>query len=401
MFLLLLLLCLPGVAQGAMVASPLVRTGFRQFSQRATRLQFLQRTLKGRGSILGDVFTNKQSSDGSKMKHRGWVDAVSEDNEEEESGRAGGDGTIHYGAIGGGARRYLPERLQDTATTRMATLRRQTQEHPRSISLLKNGLGVVEEALGGFVAGYIVAGVTDLSRMTYRGLREIVTSLTKTPDLSTTVTPRAVTSVNELLPYPELTQCTQQALRSHARCVQWATEWGKISAVFGACRFLCQTLREHPPSSWTRLPLSLSASMSQAHRKDTYRDADAWDSVSGSALAGAILAAVSTLKARTEPSLYDRLTWVPGPTVRSALLYGGVMLLLHPQLWRQCAEALQLAPPYYSSTTISGTSRGMLKEIAAATIQENNEFLVMRELSAREHRYLQAKPWYDHIGLLE
>lgn len=367
------------VIASAIVSSPLARTGFRQFSQRATRLQFLQKTIKGRGSILGDVFTNKQSSGGKKKKRKREIQFDTDDDNIIREG----DSNEYYGPIGGGARMYLPERLQHYHDSQAISFLRQCQ---KSLSFLVPALGIVEEAVGGYVAGYICGAVTILSKISYRGIRDIFSSTSQ----AAATTSRTVTaSANDLLPYPVLTKYSQDLLQSHARCIQWAVEWGKISAVFGTCRLVCHVLREHPPSSWkdTYYRATFSTKEDESfynyHHDEPYRDTDAWDSVSGSALAGAVLAGASTFQTRTETNLYVRWTWIPGPAVRSALLYGGVMLLLHPQLWKPCFEALQLVPPKSKATT----------DTSMQTFLGRNGFFVVPE-----HR---PGPWYDRIGLLE
>lgn len=105
---------------------------------------------------------------------------------------------------------------------------------------------------------------------------------------------KTATTTGHVLPYPSLVRHSRQSLHMHRTSLNFGKEWAQMSAVFGASRVLVQTLR---------------------------RQEDEWNTVLGSALAGAVFA--SRQQARRLP---------PVAMGRGALLYGGTMLLLNPTL---------------------------------------------------------------------
>ena len=196
--------------------------------------------------------------------------------------------------------------------------------------------------MSGFLGGYLLGAATDSTRRVYFGLRKSFAA----------TAPTYTSSVSfNLLPYPGLTKFSQQSLQFHAHNLSWAREWAKISAVFGACRVLVKTIRH-----------------------DTE---DAWNSVFGSAMAGAILAGYPAKTMSTAPSLI----------ARGALLYGGTMFLLHPDLWKQGMETCWLTPP-------------RVVKRARRPIPVLDEFpMDVQEQHQQYQQHLPQKdlPWYDTI----
>lgn len=244
--------------------SAAVNSGFRGFSQRATRLQCkLQKNYSLR-AIVGDVYTNN----------------------------------------GDGEEVILPRRVN---------------VRPLVSSITTVAANAAGEAMEAFVGGYVLGAFTGCSRRLYLGVKHY--------SLPAAVCP-------QVLPYPFLTRFSQQSLQFHAHNLAWGTEWAKISAVFATCRSITKIAR---------------------HNQE-----DAWNSVVGSAMAGAVLGIQAKGK--------RNLTVLPKAATRGALLYGGTMLLLHPGLWRQ----------------------GM--EMCSLTNTRGNHGLVLEQ---------QAEPWYNQISWIE
>ena len=125
-------------------------------------------------------------------------------------------------------------------------------------SLTAVAAGTAVETMSGYVGGYFLGMATDCTRRCYWGFKDLLRPTTATAAAASTA------EATSILPYSSLMRMSQNSLQMHARSMQWATEWGKVSAMFCACRWLSQSLR---------------------HNRD-----DEWNSVFGSAMAGAIFA---------------------------------------------------------------------------------------------------------------
>jgi hypothetical protein len=248
-----------------------VRTGFRQFSQRATRLQQEVSQSFSVRAIFSDVITNHPGQQ--QKQATSQVLSATEDSATEDF------------------------------THPMTRVTRKRTPFLRTLQTIASG--TLHDSWSGFVGGYVLGTATDVSRQIYR------TVVSSTVQSAAATTSAAASTTGHVLPYNELLQLSQNALHTHSRNTAFALEWARMSAVFGACRLVVQSVR-------------------QTH--------DEWNSVGGSCLAGAVF---SILQHTTTPQQY-----LPAPSVmlQSALLYGGTMWLLHPNLWKPTAQALFLTP---------------------------------------------------------
>jgi hypothetical protein len=146
----------------------------------------------------------------------------------------------------------------------------------------------------------------------------------------------------------------------------WAMDWAKISALFGACRILVKSITMATTSSHSNNSTRKNPTVSD--RDDTE---DAWNSIGASALTGAILAVLgdnwktTQTKRQLQPIIHSSRLFAAravATMTRGALLYGGTMFVLHPQVWKEGLQTLMLTPSSFSSssTTTDSQDWGML-----------------------------------------
>ncbi|CAB9528433.1 expressed unknown protein [Seminavis robusta] len=251
-------------ATAATLVRPAIRSGFRQFSKRATarRLQ-QQKQLTSLKSSFGNVVTNNSGSG---------------------SGSNGSDKTDWISVI--------------------------------SWLALETAL---DSFVGGFLSGYVLGSTVDATKRIYRHL---VTT-------STSTTTSTTSHLQEILPYAHVTQFTQQTLQVHRVGIAWAKEWAVISALFCACRILVTVVAStHGVTCQDNGRTWLQQTLETIQNEDS--NENAWNTIGGSALAGAILS-------RPDNTPFLRLLQnhkvVIMTMARGAILYGGTMFLLHPSLW--------------------------------------------------------------------
>ena len=260
--------------------SAVANSGFRQFSQRATRLQLnLQKAFSLR-AIFGNCVTNNEWNHGEFNSDSHNANAV-------------------------------------------------WRAPPFIRSLQGVVMETVNESVAGFVGGYLLAATTDVTRKVYRGVRCAATA-----SATGSTTASAFTTSTTLLPYPSITKYSQQVLQSHARSMTWAMEWARISAVFAACRLAVHLARNTAGRTSIVAATTTTKHNYFSNIQSFHHDED-WNDVLGSALVGAIFAARQNHVWKLRPAAMTK----------GAILYGGTMFLLHPDLWKEGMEALWLNLP--------------------------------------------------------
>jgi len=283
------------------------RTGFCQFSQRATKLQAQLSKSFSLRAIVSDVITNRPGAPSSSSTSASSSGAAAEDLSQ-----------LHHQA----------QQAQAASTTPMPLS--PLLKHTRPTHLIKDlqriAAGTMSESWSGFVGGYALLMSTDVVRLVYRKVIQKATTQVVSSSFSSVVVPSmantAATS-SSILPYPHLFRTSQHALQLHSRSLAFGIEWAQMSAVFGACRLLVQTVRKG---------------------KD-----DEWNSVLGSTCAGAVFSALPTFtppptiaNAASQGALVLGKRVIPVTAMaRGALLYGSVMFALHPNLWNQGLDTLK------------------------------------------------------------
>ena len=371
----------------AAATSPVVRSGFRQFSQKATRLQGqLKKTFSFR-TIFSDVFTNNPSdgSSGTTEQKGGSQSSQSHSNTDAANVNAM-DGSVHSSSSSSTRKRKSKIRgstsqLQSKQDSRHITSNQPLPMPPAPIHQLEQRhppiklksavttivTGTIAESISGFVGGYVLGATTDVTRRTYQAVKR--TFFLESPSPATKA---AVLGASySMLPYSSLTKFSQKSLQSHARSMAWGTEWAKMGAVFCFCRLVIQSVRQQQQQQ------------QQTTRSDTSREQamsvqdDGWNAVAGCGLAGSILPIMTPVSAAAKAKASSSRFILAGSVTRGALLYSGTMFLLHPELWKQGMEALWLTLP---AVTVKGRKTFFKKNF--------------------KHDHEDDKAWYDRIGLM-
>jgi len=206
----------------------------------------------------------------------------------------------------------------------------------------------ITDAVAGFCSGYTLAASLAIGKRLYSwtvmmpptstptnpvSITTATAATAATTTTTTTTTLSACKSPLMILPYPDLRRFSTETMHLHTKSKQFGIEWAKMSAVFCACRLLVSVIRLQQQKHHYAFVVDNTYCNTNTNTNEE------WDTVLGSGLAGAVFAilvpsAPAPAPAGTSMMMMMKMT-------RSAVLYGGIMWMMHPRLWNETKNNIQ------------------------------------------------------------